>query len=105
MVILDRLKVSLVFVQNQNGVDLIFENVMNKLRENKIVFGIDEEVIKRFIKNFVFGIFVVVVQGKFFGKFVDGKFIYYFDIKCEIRLKEFFDGRVDYKDLGIVQNV
>lgn len=40
MVTSDRLKASVVLVQNQNGVDLTFENVMNKLRENKITFGL-----------------------------------------------------------------
>jgi len=105
MVTSDRLKASVVLVQNQNGVDLTFENVMNKLRENKIAFGIDEEAIKRLIENPVFGTPVVVAQGKPPGKPVDGKLIYHFDIKREIRPKELPDGRVDYKDLGIVQNV
>lgn len=105
MVTSDRLKASLVLIQNQNGVELTFENVMNKLRENKIAFGIDEEAIKKLIENPTFGTPVVVAQGKPPGKPVDGKLIYHFDIKREIRPKELPDGRVDYKDLGIVQNV
>jgi len=105
MVTSDKLKASVILTPNQNGVDLTFENVMSALKINKVSFGIDEGVIKKLVENPVFGSPVVVAQGKPPGKPVDGKLIYHFDIKREIKPKELPDGRVDYKDLGIVQNV
>ncbi|WAM32127.1 DUF342 domain-containing protein [Caldicellulosiruptor naganoensis] len=105
LVTTDRLKASVILIQNQSGVNLTFENVMNALRANKVTYGIDEEAIRKLVENPVFGSPVVVAQGKSPGKPIDGKLIYHFDIKREIKPKELPDGRVDYKDLGIVQNV
>lgn len=105
MVTSDKLKASVILMLNQNGVDLTFENVMNALRANKISYGIDENAVKKLVETPVFGSPVVVAQGKPPGKPVDGKLIYHFDIKREIKPKELPNGRVDYKDLGIVQNV
>ncbi|WAM33425.1 DUF342 domain-containing protein [Caldicellulosiruptor morganii] len=101
----DKLKASIVLIQNQNGVELTSENVINALKANRVTYGIDEEAIKRLVENPVFGSPVVVAQGKPPGRPVDGKLIYHFDVKREIKPKELPDGRVDYKDLGIVQNV
>lgn len=105
MVTSDKLKASVILMQNQNGVELTFENVMSALKANRINYGIDEAAIRRLVESPVFGSPVVVAQGKPPGKPVDGKLIYHFDIKREIKPKELPDGRVDYKDLGIVQNV
>lgn len=105
MVTTDRLKASVILVDNQKGVELTFENVIDVLKKNRISYGIDEAAIKNLIMNPIFNSPVVVAKGQQPGKAVDGKLVYHFDIKKEIRPKELPDGRVDYKDLGIVQNV
>jgi len=101
----DRLKASLLISENQSGVELTKDNVYRALKNSRITFGIDEKAIENIITNPVFNSPVLIAQGKPPGNPVDGKLIFHFDIKREIKPKELPDGRVDYKDLGIVQNV
>ncbi|MEZ0537793.1 DUF342 domain-containing protein [Caldicellulosiruptoraceae bacterium PP1] len=105
MVTTDRMKAMVLLLQSENGVDLSAENVKQALSKNRIVYGIDEDAINRLIQNPVFDSPIVVANGKFPQKGIDSKIIYHFEIKKDLKPKELEDGRVDYKDLGIVQNV
>jgi len=101
----DRMKAALIIEPNEDGITLSEENILNELKKKKITFGIDDDNIKNIIKNPVFNTPIVVAKGVLPTPGSEAKLIFHFNIKNELKPKELPDGRVDYKDLGIVQNV
>jgi uncharacterized protein (DUF342 family) len=90
----------------EGGADLTFEDYMSSLTNNQITYGIDKEFLKNFADKPLFRQRVCVATGK---QPVDGmnSFVeYYFETdQNKIRLKETTDGKVDFKELNIIQNV
>ncbi|MDR2192880.1 MAG: FapA family protein [Treponema sp.] len=88
------------------GCDLSFDVIINFLRNNRIVYGIKKDVIEHFIDYPVYKTPVLVAEGT---KEANGRNAY-IEYKFEtnpnkIRLRESRDGKVDFKDLQIIQNV
>jgi uncharacterized protein (DUF342 family) len=90
----------------QGGCDLSSDIIENTLRNNShIVVGIKKDVIDSFIDHPVYKIPVLVAEGI---KEVNGKnasIEYLFKTNSKVQLRENREGRVDFKDLQIIQNV
>ncbi|GMO41383.1 MAG: FapA family protein [Termitinemataceae bacterium] len=88
------------------GANLSFEDYISALNNNGVTYGIDEKFLASFADKPVFGEQVCAAKGK---KAVDGinTYIeYYFETdQSKVRLKEKSDGKVDFKELNIIQNV
>ncbi|MDR3248890.1 MAG: FapA family protein, partial [Treponema sp.] len=88
------------------GRDYSAENYINFLHSNKVNYGIKDDAINQLVDKPVYGEMVVVAEG---DKVIDGQdaYIQYnFEIdNSKVRLQESKNGRVNFKDLNIIQNV
>lgn len=101
----DRLEATLGILNAAKVEKVCFEDVMGCLKNKKIIFGVLEESIHNFCdsgeytKRFICAKGVPSVDG------VDGSLEYKINIKKDLKPKELEDGTVDYRNLGIVENV
>ncbi|MBN2554196.1 MAG: FapA family protein [Spirochaetales bacterium] len=87
------------------GADLSFEEIRGLLRSAGVVHGIDDESIRRFIDYPVYNEKIVVAEGDRPQNGADAQIIYNFDVYREqVQLKE-KNGRVDFRELNLVENV
>jgi uncharacterized protein len=82
-----------------------FEEVMEFLKENGIVYGILESMIRDFCENRKFFIDCLCAKGLPPEDQDDGKIEYLFNREPNHIPSEREDGTVDYRNLGLVQNV
>ncbi|MDR2741561.1 MAG: FapA family protein [Treponema sp.] len=88
------------------GCDISFETFMSILRSNHVVFGIDQEFLKQFADKPVYRENVQIAEGLHPVNGRDSSLQYNFDLtQNRIRIRERVDGRVDFKELNIIQNV
>jgi len=88
------------------GCDLSAETIFSFLRNNRIVHGVDEDFVRRFADRPTYREMVTVAEG---SKPVNGRDAYVqynFELdQTKVRLKEGLNGKVDFKELNIIQNV
>ncbi|MDR2071914.1 MAG: FapA family protein [Spirochaetaceae bacterium] len=88
------------------GCDISVETYLSYLRNNKVIFGIDEEGLGQFADNPSYKEPVQVAQGIRPEDGRDSYIQYNFETdQSSMRLREGSNGRVDFKDLNIIQNV
>lgn len=81
------------------------QEVIDMLKNAGISYGIDEHAIENFCTKKMFYTDLTAARGILSEDGGAGKLEYHFKIDDKINLKEQSDGTVDYKDLGLVQNV
>jgi uncharacterized protein (DUF342 family) len=86
------------------GADLSFEEVIQFLKSNGIVFGVDEKVVQEFIDKPKYNEKVEVAFGAEPQHGADARIQYFFDTSLKFKPKE-IDGRVDFKSLNTIHNV
>jgi uncharacterized protein (DUF342 family) len=88
------------------GCDLPAETIISFLRNNHIVHGIKEDFVRDFADRPIYQENTLVAEGT---KPSDGRNAYMqynFEMnQTKVRLREGFNGQVDFKDLHIIQNV
>jgi uncharacterized protein (DUF342 family) len=88
------------------GRDYSVENYTNLLHSNKVYYGINEEAVNKQVDKPVYQEAVTLAEG---DKPVDGRDAYiqynFETDKSKVRLREESNGRVNFKDLNIIQNV
>ena len=88
------------------GCDISFETYLSFLRNNRVVFGINEEHLRAFADRPVYKEKVVIAEGI---KPEDGRHAiiqYNFETdQNKIKLREGSNGRIDFKDISIIKNV
>ncbi|ADN01882.1 polymerase most proteins contain PALM domain HD hydrolase domain and Zn-ribbon domain [Spirochaeta thermophila DSM 6192] len=89
----------------EGGTDPTAEMIRDFLKMNGVEYGLKEDVIEEFERNPRYGQEILIAEGTPPRHGEDAKIVYNFETNpSRIRLKE-RDGRVDYKDLNLVQNV
>jgi uncharacterized protein (DUF342 family) len=90
----------------QGGCDLSMETYLSFLRNNRVVFGVKEDFLRDFADKPVYKEPVVVAEG---SRPIDGRDAYiqynFETDQTKVRLREGSNGRVDFKELNIIQNV
>lgn len=87
------------------GADLTYDDIISYLNANDVIHGIKEDVIKRFIDYPIYNDAVLIAEGTKPKNGRDARIIYNFRTDhSQIELKE-KDGRVDFKELDLVENV
>ncbi len=87
------------------GADPEYDAITGFLQANGVVEGIKDEVIARFVDKPEYNEPVLVAEGRRPRHGADARIVYEFQTdSSQIKLKE-TDGRVDFKELNIVQNV
>jgi uncharacterized protein (DUF342 family) len=88
------------------GRDYSAENYTNFLHSNKVYHGILDDVISRLVDKPVYNEAVTVAEGDKPADGRDAYIQYNFETdKSKVRLREEHNGRVNFKDLNIIQNV
>jgi uncharacterized protein (DUF342 family) len=89
-----------------DGGDISLETMLSILRNNRVVFGIDEDFLRDFTDRPVYKERVLVAEGLKAANGRDAYLQYNFDTdQSKVRLREGVNGKVDFKDLNIIQNV
>ncbi len=89
----------------QGGADLSYEIIENILKNNGVVHGLKEDIIYNFIDRPAYNESVLVAEGTKPQDGADARIIYNFELETgKVQLKE-KNGRVDFKEQNIVQNV
>jgi uncharacterized protein (DUF342 family) len=88
------------------GCDLSPETIIGYLRTNRVVFGIREEALRDFADRPVYKENFLAAEGLKPINGQDAYLQYNFETdQTKIRLREGMNGRVDFKELNIIQNV
>jgi hypothetical protein len=87
------------------GADLNFDSIISALKNNGVVHGIDEDAVRDFENDPRYGEPFLVASGTKPKNGDDARIIYNFEVdRSKIRLKE-KNGKVDFKETNLVQNV
>ncbi|MCL1930813.1 MAG: FapA family protein [Treponema sp.] len=90
----------------EGGADIAYEAYISAFKASKIVHGVKEDLLKEFIDKPVYSEKILIAEGT---KAKDGKdayIQYYFETdQSKVRLKEGSNGKIDFKELNIIQNV
>jgi uncharacterized protein len=90
----------------EGGCDISYETFITIFKGSRIVHGVKEDVLRAFIDKPIYNEKVEIAEGT---KAVDGRdaYIQYFfeTDQSKVRLKEGSNGKIDFKELNIIQNV
>jgi uncharacterized protein (DUF342 family) len=90
----------------EGGCDVSYDTFITIFKGSRIVHGVKEDVLRDFIDKPVYNDKVEIAEGT---KAVDGRdaYIQYFfeTDQSKVRLKEGSNGKIDFKELNIIQNV
>lgn len=102
----DHMKAFAVFVPPKpGGRDLEVQDVVYELKKEDIAYGIKEDDIRKALDSEAYNEPVLVAAGDPPLKGSDAKIIYHVRIDKNISLKEDSQGRVDFRDLNLIENV
>ena len=88
------------------GCDLAKETILSFLRNNHVVFGVLDEALQGIEDKPAYRTPILVAEGAKPQNGRDAEVIFNFETdKNKLRLKEASDGRVNFKELGLIQNV
>jgi len=88
------------------GADLTYEIYCEYLQNHNVVFGVNDLFLSNFADNPIYHQKVCAATGKKAEDGIDAHLEYYFDVSGnKVRIKEQADGKVDFKELNIIQNV
>lgn len=94
-----------IYIPNSEKTEITKKFLMDKLAANGVIYGIYEEMIDDIVENDIRGADVQVAEGKEKIDGTDGYIIYNFEPNPVRKPTLLEDGSVDYKNLGIIQNV
>ncbi|MDW5300020.1 MAG: FapA family protein [Sedimentibacter sp.] len=101
----NKLKVYIRIELFEKEAEVCFEEVMQYLEEQGIVYGIRENEIKEYCKNKEYSKELIAACGKEPENGIDAKLIYDFDISKEFKFEEKEDGSIDFHNLNNIINV
>jgi uncharacterized protein (DUF342 family) len=91
---------------SEGGCDVSYETYITTLKQNRVVYGIKEDFLRHFVDQPVYNENVIIAEGV---KPVDGRDAYMqYNFETDdrkVRLREGSDGKIDFKELNIIQNV
>jgi len=90
----------------EGGADIAYDAYISAFKANKVVHGVKEDLLREFIDKPEYNEKILIAEGT---KAYDGKdayIEYYFETdQSKVRLKEGSNGKIDFKELNIIQNV
>ncbi len=105
MVSPDKMKAFISFTPPENGRMLTIEETIDALSKNGIVFGVNKTNLETIIKYPVYNELVCIAEGAAPVNGQNGKVEFHFDIKRDGKPTIMEDGRVDFRELNIIQSV
>lgn len=87
------------------GKDITMEAIYNVLMENKVKFGIKDEVVKDIVENKLYEKEVLIAEGIYPIEGESATLEYHFDTDIESKLLEDDEGKINYRELSLIKNV
>ncbi|HUV31682.1 MAG TPA: FapA family protein [Acidobacteriota bacterium] len=84
--------------------DITVEEIMEELGKAGIVFGVDQDVIRKTVEEKTYNVPIRVATGTRPKRGASASFVYHFDTMEKHAPKEDEDGRIDYHDINFIQN-
>lgn len=101
----DEMKAYLIMTPpKQGGFDLEIDEIRNILKSNGVIVGIKEDVLNRIIDYPIYNEPILIAEGIKAKNGKDAEIHYNFNITKEVHFVE-EDGKVDFKNLNLIQNV
>jgi uncharacterized protein (DUF342 family) len=101
----DKMKAYITFTQPESGRMLNEGEVQEILKQNGVVFGVISEALDDILKYPVFNQQMLIAQGMQPVNGQNGKLEFYFNSGNERKPAVLEDGRVDYRELNLIDNV
>lgn len=101
----DRMKGYITFNAPDNGRMLTLEEVLDTLNRNGVIFGINRSHLESIVKYPVFNEMICIAEGTPPVNGQNGKVEFYFDTKKESKPTILEDGRVDFRELNLIESV
>lgn len=95
----------LVSVPGEGGGDLSKDAILSFLKNNMIVHGVNHEKLDYFLDHPVYNSKFLVAEGTYPQSGKDAEIIYNFDVSVTASILKEKNGKVDFKDKNLVQNV
>jgi len=96
----------LVFPPGENGADLVYDDYISLLKQNRVYYGVKEEYLSQFADKPTYREKVYVAEGTRPVNGKDAYIQYNFEIdQSKISLKEGANGKINFKELNIINNV
>lgn len=101
----DKMKAFLVLTPPEGGRMLNKDEIISILSQNGVISGINSELIDAIIKKPVYNEMVCVAEGTLPVNGKNGSVEYHFDIKKDRKPAILEDGRVDFRELNLIESV
>ncbi|MDK2932312.1 MAG: uncharacterized protein PWP27_122 [Clostridiales bacterium] len=101
----NKMKAMLKIIPPEGGEMLTYEEIVNILEKEKVVFGIDYNTIESISKFPIYNEEILVAQGVEPIHGENGKMKYHFQLSKNRTPKILEDGRVDFHELNLIENV
>ena len=101
----DKMKAFISLMPPEGGRMLTKDEILNILKDNGVVFGINDLVLESIVSNPVYGKMICVAEGVLPADGKNGSIEFHFNIKKDIKPAILADGSVDFRQLNIVENV
>ena len=102
----DNLQLTLLVSPPRNGgAHITLDALTEYLRQNQIIYGIDQEQLERIVRDRMYETPVLAAQGVEVVDGVDGRLIEYFPREVVPSFQERIDGTIDFKEMNLVTNI
>ncbi|MDR2602366.1 MAG: FapA family protein [Spirochaetaceae bacterium] len=90
----------------QNGADIMLSGIKQVLEMHGVISGFDEKFLSEFADNPIYNERICIAKGRLPIDGSNSYMEYFFEIdQTKIKLKESEDGRIDFKETNIIQNI
>ncbi len=100
----DKMKGYVSFTRPENGRMLTFEEVIDILNKSGIIYGINKANLESVIKYPIYSEMICIAEGKPPESGKNGSVEFHFDRKRETKPTILEDGRVDFRELNLIQS-
>lgn len=101
----DKMKGYISFTPPDNGRMMTYDEVIECLNKNGVIYGINKTNLETIIKYPVYGEMVCIAEGTAPVNGQNGKVEFHFDIKRESKPTILEDGKVDFRELNLIESV
>ena len=99
------LEIKMEIIPPKRGRDITRNQIEIELKKQGVIYGIKDDLIDQIVKNKYYNQIFVIARGQFPKKGKDAEISYFFDIEQNINFEEDKKGQVDYKNMGLLNNV
>ncbi|MDP4093826.1 MAG: FapA family protein [Bacillota bacterium] len=101
----DKMKAFITLTPPEGGRMLTAEEILNELNKNSVIYGINKTMLDSLIVYPVYNEMVCIAEGTPSANGQNGKVEFTFDISKERKPTILEDGRVDYKEMNLIESV